>query len=482
MRDATRFRPRVSDHPMMTRSHAHSRRAIAGAWVVLSALGVAGCVRSAGVESGTPNADREPSRYVAGPAYAFVNGNWLTEGAFTQRTFYSVNGLLQSSAPATLDSTIDLGGGFVIPPFGDAHTHNLDGPRGLDQIVDAYLREGTFYVQVLTNRRSGADQVRSRFNRPCTLDVLYSNGGLTGTLSHPFLAYEPRSMGIFQYEQWRVRFADIWKSRIGEKDAYWFIDSSADLAAKWPEILAGRPDVIKIFLLDASETSAPPPADSSLQSGHGLKPSLVPQIVRRAHDAGLRVAAHVETARDFEIGVRSGVDLFAHVPGYAMSVDESASSRTISDAVAKEAAARGVVVVPTTSLTFSAPPGPDSAKIVAKRVEVVRQNLSTLMQRNVRIAVGSDWFGQTASREYAALWRLGLWDKRALLEMWSETTPQSMFPRRRIGRLANGYEASFLVLGSNPLVDSTALSTIRARVKQGCVVSLAASDSGKTGR
>ncbi|MGH7710124.1 MAG: amidohydrolase family protein, partial [Gemmatimonadaceae bacterium] len=251
-----------------------------------------------------------------------------------------------------------------------------------------------------------------------------------------------------------------------------FIDSGADLAAKWPEVLDGRPDVIKIFLLDASETSAPPPMDSSLQSGHGLKPSLVPLIVRRAHDAGLRFAAHVETTRDFEIAVNAGVDLFAHVPGYAMSADESASSRIISDAVAKEAAARGVVVVPTASLTFFATPGPDSAEIVAKRVEVVRQNLRTLMRHNVRIAVGSDWFGQTATREYAALSRLGLWDKRTLLEMWSETTPQSMFPRRRIGRLAKGYEASFLVLGSNPLADSAALSTIRTRVKQGCLVSI----------
>lgn len=404
------------------------------------------------------------------PAYAFVHGNWLGDSGFSQRTFYSVNGVLRSRAPARVDSTIDLGGGFVVPPFGDAHTHNLDGPRNIDQIVAAYINEGTFYVQVLTNHRSGADQVRARFNRPCSLDVLYANGGITGTRSHPFLAYEPRALGIFQYDQWKVRAAEIWQSRRGEGDVYWFVDSAAELEAQWPSILAGHPDLVKIFLLDASESSSPPPADSTLQSGHGLKPSLVPGIVRKAHAAGLRVAAHVETARDFEIAVDAGVDLFAHVPGYEMPPDAPLASVTIDEAVARKAAARGVVVIPTASLTALVFGRSDSAAVVERRMQVVRQNLRTLMQQGVRIALGSDWFGQTARREYDALRRLGLWDNRQLLALWSETTPQSMYPGRRIGRLMDGYEASFLVLRANPLADSTALSAIAMRVKQGCLV------------
>jgi imidazolonepropionase-like amidohydrolase len=408
---------------------------------------------------------------VAGPSYAFVNGNWLTDGAFAQRTYYSVNGVLQSEEPVRIDSTIDLAGGFVIPPFADAHTHNLDGAFNIDRMSDAYMREGTFYVQVLTNYRSRADAVRARFNRPCALDVLYSNGGVSGTLSHPFLAYEPRALGIFDYTQWRVRAAEIWKSRKGEGDVYWFVDSAADVSAKWPNILAGRPDLIKIFLLDASETSVPPPADSTLQSGHGLRPAVVPEIVRRAHAAGLRVAAHVETARDFEIAVDAGVDLFAHLPGYAMGAEDSASSRLISDAVARKAGARGVAVIPTLSLTYFVPDR-DSTAIIERRLNLVRQSLATLMRHGVRIVVGSDWFGQTATREYEAMRRLGLWSDADLLKMWSETTPQSMYPRRLIGRLADGYEASFLVLQANPLADSSALGTITTRVKQGCLVSM----------
>ncbi|MEW5917383.1 MAG: amidohydrolase family protein [Gemmatimonadota bacterium] len=409
-------------------------------------------------------------RYAAGPSYAFVNGNWLTRAGFTPRTFYSINGVLRSTAPARIDSTIDLAGAFVVPPFADAHTHNLDGPRGIDAVIDTYLREGTFYVQVLTNRRSNADQVRGRFNRPCTLDVLYANGGITGTRSHPFLAYEPRSLGLFQFHQWRARAADIWQSRLGEKDVYWFVDSLADIAAKWPDILAGRPDLMKIFLLDASETAAPPPADSTLQSGHGLKPSLVPELVRRAHTAGLRVAAHVETAKDFEVAVDAGVDLFAHVPGYGMALDADPARFAISDATARKAGSRGVVVVPTVSWIWLVQGSADSATVVARRRDVVRRNLETLMRHGVRIVAGSDRFGLTSSVEHAAQRQLGLWDNRALLDMWTSATAQSMFPRRRIGQLADGYEASFLAMRANPLTDSTAFGTITTRVKQGCVI------------
>jgi imidazolonepropionase-like amidohydrolase len=43
---------------------------------------------------------------------------------------------------------------------------------------------------------------------------------------------------------------------------------------------------------------------------------------------------------------------------------------------------------------------------------------------------------------------------------------------RRIGKLAPGYEASFLVLDGNPLVDFANVQRIRLRFKQGTVILL----------
>jgi imidazolonepropionase-like amidohydrolase len=65
---------------------------------------------------------------------------------------------------------------------------------------------------------------------------------------------------------------------------------------------------------------------------------------------------------------------------------------------------------------------------------------------------------------------LGVWSDAELLHMWGVETPRTVFPSRRIGRLEDGYEASFLVLDANPLDTLDALRDIRLRVKQGCVL------------
>jgi imidazolonepropionase-like amidohydrolase len=50
---------------------------------------------------------------------------------------------------------------------------------------------------------------------------------------------------------------------------------------------------------------------------------------------------------------------------------------------------------------------------------------------------------------------------------WCVTTPRAIFPHRKLGRLTNGFEASFLVLGGDPLSDFARSRDIVMRVKQG---------------
>ena len=90
-----------------------------------------------------------------------------------------------------------------------------------------------------------------------------------------------------------------------------------------------------------------------------------------------------------------------------------------------------------------------------------------LRRHHVPLLIGSDLIGETAAIEIAALARSGLFTNLELLRMWSVTTPQAIFPKRRIGALQDGYEASFLVLRENPLHDIAATRAITLRVKQG---------------
>ena len=83
------------------------------------------------------------------------------------------------------------------------------------------------------------------------------------------------------------------------------------------------------------------------------------------------------------------------------------------------------------------------------------------------IAIGSDSFRETALPEALSLAKLQAFDNVTLLKMWCETTAATIFPKRKIGYLKDGYEANFLVLTGNPLTDFANVKTIELRLKRG---------------
>jgi predicted amidohydrolase YtcJ len=61
-------------------------------------------------------------------------------------------------------------------------------------------------------------------------------------------------------------------------------------------------------------------------------------------------------------------------------------------------------------------------------------------------------------------------DNGTLLRMWTENGARTTFPGRKIGALRDGYEASFLVLGGDPLSDFVSVRRIVLAVKKGVVL------------
>ncbi len=406
--------------------------------------------------------------------YKFTNGNWFDGKTFKRRAFYSVNGFLTDKNQMKTDETIDLKNGFVIPPFADAHTHNLDGVRDLKRMSEAYLNEGTFYVQVLGNYASGAKQARPLLNKPSTLDVSYANGMLTCTYGHPFMVYEPFAMGIYNPAEAFQRIAEVKKSRRAENNAYWFLDSKADVDAKWAKILAAKPDIIKIALIDAENYEKYVAAGDTLNKG--LSPEVAAYVVQKAHQAGLRVYAHIETANDFRLGLKIGIDGFAHAP-YYQAWDGRTETKPQDDltlADIKLAAKRKVVVIPTAQKgTYAATEkSPDGKETLNQerlaRITARHKKLFNEMNRNgVRLAFGLDNYGTTLIPEILYFHDNKIFDNPTLLKIAVETTPQTIFPNRKIGKLHEGYEASFLVLNGNPLKDLNQIKNINLRFKQG---------------
>jgi imidazolonepropionase-like amidohydrolase len=439
--------------------------------IALSGQGLLACQALAGAPSET------------GPqAYVFTNGRWFDGTGFQRTTWYAVDGRLTHRPPAGAVEVVDLAGAFIVPPFGEAHNHNVEGEWNLDSVVARYLRDGIYYVKIPNNVRDFALKIRSKVNQPSTIDVTFAHAGLTGTGGHPSALYED------------ILRAGRYEPVVGPLERGWFqnrayiqVETVQEVEDKWAIVLSGEPDFIKTYLVHSDEVGAGG-REATAEGRTGLNSALLPRIVAKAHASGKRVTVHVETAEDFRLAIRAGADEIAHLPGWLVQHAQDVDHVRLTADDAKLAAQRGVTVV-TTTVAAEAMPGSATSHPHGHRPrkdhggpvgqehgvgptlhhdarKVQSENLALLRRHGVRLAIGSD-HADTSLAEINHLRTFGLFDNLTLLKMWCEATPVAIFPDRKIGRFEEGYEASFLALAENPLDDFEAVRAIRLRVKQG---------------
>lgn len=406
-----------------------------------------------GACNGSVNDGRQPRSHV--PTYEFMNGRWFTGAGFVETTMYSSAGVLHAERPSEVDSTIDLAGEYVVPAFGEAHTHRPASPNGLESSVTGFLVDGIYYVM---NHGSLA-RYRQAFD-----SAVNHIGSIDSRFAHVLVA-SPQSHGVALWQRLIDRGAFPGVDVQGlDGDAYVIVESSSDIDRRWTDVLGTKPDFIKI-MVEHSEEYELRRADPLYFGQSGLDPALVPEIVARARDAGLRVSAHIETAADFHVVVEAGVDIVAHLPGYDVPNDQPITRYRIDPSDAARAAAQGITVVTTIMLSV------DRAEDEPRRLERMdknhRGNLTTLIEAGVALAVGSDQFSTNAVDEALRLASLGVLDNATILTMLCQVTPKVIFPERRIGTLTDGDEANFLVLSGNPLENLSHIRDITLRVKDG---------------
>lgn len=386
---------------------------------------------------------------------AYENGHWFNGSIFEARTMY-VQGDRFVERPARTDSAVDLGGGYVVAPFGEAHNHNAEPPRWEAQ-SRRYMQAGVFHVLNPNSLPGTQAALAGLINRPDAPDVVFAHGGITGPGGHP--------IGLLQ----RNIARGVWTEEEGEGAFLFTVASAADLDDAWPALLASGPDLVKVYLLYSEEYHSRL-ADPATVGWRGMDPALLPDVMQRARSAGLRVMAHVETAADFRAAAAAGVDIIAHMPGFRGDENTAlpdASRYRITGPAAAHAARNGTVVVTTlAALAEHAVESGDTA-LAGEVDRLNRANLAVLQRSGVDIAIGSDAYSGTSVQEALYLATLGVLDHAAVLRAWSGTTPRAIHPGRRIGRLEPGHEASFLVLDGDPLADFINVTRIRSAVKEG---------------
>ena len=173
--------------------------------------------------------------------------------------------------------------------------------------------------------------------------------------------------------------------------------------------------------------------------------------------------AHVETAEDLRLGMKLGVDAFGNVPGNNWDGSGDAAKYDLSDDDLKKLAKKKTPVV----ALFS------HSQTVSGRTGAQEANgklLKRLFDNNVNIVIGSDDPQRNIRSELNYWFSLGVQDNKKVLKALCENTPKAIYPKRKIGKFDDGYEASFLVLTSNPLENFQKARLPVMKVKQGVIL------------
>jgi len=379
----------------------------------------------------------------------YVNAYWysITDNniRFEKGDKYSVNGVFTNDTSKEYE-VIDLNGAFIIPPFGEAHNHSIDGP-GTEKTAQKYIDEGVFYYKNANSIFSFAQPLLAYWSRADTLDVSFAHGGLSKDEGHPEKLYRTLS----SYGMYPNIAADDF-----EGQAFYDVDSLEKLDSKWETILSNQPDFLKLYLLR-----------HDTDQNDGLSEDIFREIVKRANALNLKTTVHVETVQDLALAVDAGASEAAHLPAYNLKIAKDELSSKIPDALIEHMAQKQFVVVTTTNVSARRKYSPEDYELVSSRQ---KENLQMLYMAGVPIAIGSDTFFETVFSEIKTLRAMNTFDDQTLLRLWIETPQLSIFPNRAIGQLKTGYETSFLALECNPAIDFSCVSKISKKIKQGVLL------------
>jgi imidazolonepropionase-like amidohydrolase len=312
--------------------------------------------------------------------------------------------------------------------------------------------------------------------------VNFAHGALTSYRGHPEFVYVVALSSILYGGAPREAFTG---------EAFHTIETPADVEPALDRLQAQGSDTVKLVLANSEDHEArsaylrvdenwaaivAASADDSLdattrlaaveRTSVGLDPALTPRIVERIHARGMRAIAHIDTVTDFDLAVRAGVDTIVHMPGIALAPGNTLENGTLTDAAIARAAQRGIGVVLTASVRPDFTPEADRPALHAMQ----RSNIRRLMEAGVPVYIGTDRWQAMASEEVAYLIEIGAMSPAEAFAAWIATS-QAVFPERRIGRIAPGYEADLLVFEADPRHSLDSMGAIARRMKGGTWIS-----------
>ncbi|MFN4081857.1 MAG: amidohydrolase family protein [Saprospiraceae bacterium] len=382
---------------------------------------------------------------------ALKNGNFFNGAGFSPGVWYVVEGRLTRKAPAKIDTVIDLGGAhWVIPGMGDALSFALSNAAIAENSIKMYYDDG---VQFVLAPEAPATQRQKLAQIPRKgLDVRLGSGAVTGVLGYPFVQYEGPAQGARTTQQQTEKYEKIRMERSLHGDAYWFMGPKDEIKNNWEKLLEQKPEALLVYLLRVEKEGG--------KEGRGLSAEAAKDVVKRAKKAGIPVVARIETAADLSFGLKIGVSGFANIPGFDWDGQGSSADYALSDADIKKLAKSKIWIAAQLS----------NGVQNEAATKFNREQLKRMLNAGVRVTIGSNDIQRTTRREINYWYQNGIAPPEQILRILCETTPQAIYPKRKIGKIEQGYEANLLFVRGDPMSNLLKIRDIAFRMKGGVIV------------
>jgi imidazolonepropionase-like amidohydrolase len=395
----------------------------------------------------TPNAITlfEGARLIVGDGSRPIeNSAFLVEN--DRFTRIGANGRVQAPPGAR---RVDLSGKTVIPALVDAHVH-MGYRKGVTFTAANYTRDNLF------------DEL-DRFAYYGVAAILEAG---TGRGSLPFQVRNEARSGARYLTAGRGFAMPNAGPGVPMRDAAYGVTSEAEARRDVRELVANRPDLIKIWVDDRNGTV------------EKLKPNLYRAIIDEAHAHRVRVMAHIASLDDAKDLLRAGIDGFGHVvrdrdidaellamlkPRRSVFFVETLWGERnaiyegrpawLGEQILRDTLSAGEINQLADAFAAAATPTPAQRESAQRLL----RNVATLNAAGVKLGLGTDtggvtgggYFGLASQIELELLVKAGLTPAQAIVA--ATATSASILGLDQLGTVSAGKSADFLVLDANPL-------------------------------
>jgi imidazolonepropionase-like amidohydrolase len=414
-----------------------------------------------------PSALFEGARLIVGDGQTIENGALLVEGDTITRV--GRKGDVTASAGAM---RVDLTGKTIMPGMVLAHGHI------------GYLRGTTFARDNYTR-----DNLIDHLNRYLYYGVaaMASTGTDPGDL--PFeLRNTPHPGALFRTAGAGLAAPEASTGNLAMRSVPYGVTTEEEARRDVRELAAKKPDFVKIWVDDRNGTVKK------------LSPALYRAIIDEAHKHRLRVIVHVFYLADARDLVEAGADGFLHL----------VRDEEMDDALVKRMKAKHVFVTPNLSTSeagtytnkpawlddpilaesatpamikkvadvYAARAGGGARTAATASYQKQQRSVGRLAAAGVTIALGDDtgientFYGYGDHHELELMVQAGMTPMQVIVA--ATKTPADLLKLERLGTLARGKSADFIVLDANPLENIANTKKIATVYQRGQAVDRAA--------